>query len=224
MRVKTPVIVINFKVYRESTGQNAFKLGKLAEKVAKETGKSIVVCPPHTDIALLSHDLEIPVWAQGADAVEPGGYTAHVPIEAAGESGARGILINHSEARLKIADIEYITAKAEKMGLESCICTNNVATSIACAGLRPGFIAVEPPELIGGTISVTTADPGIVSHTVEAVKEVSTSVQILCGAGVKNGRDVAAAIKLGSVGVLVASGVVKAKDPEAAIRDLASGI
>lgn len=42
----------------------------------------------------------------------------------------------------------------------------------------------------------------------------------MCGAGVKTGEDVRAAMDLGADGVLLASGVVKAKDPEAALRDL----
>ena len=83
---------------------------------------------------------------------------------------------------------------------------------------------MEPPELIGGDISVTTADPDIVSSSVEAVKAIDKNVKVLCGAGVKNGKDVAKSIELGADGVLLASGVVKAKDKERVIRDLASGL
>ena len=49
-------------------------------------------------------------------------------------------------------------------------------------------------------------------------------MKVLCGAGVKNGKDVAKALELGSDGVLLASGIVKAKDKEKVIRDLASGL
>ena len=81
---------------------------------------------------------------------------------------------------------------------------------------------MEPPELIGGDISVTSADPGIVSGSVEAVELVNKEVMVLCGAGVKNGKDVATAIELGAKGVLLASGVVKAENKEQVLRDLAS--
>ena len=76
--------------------------------------------------------------------------------------------------------------------------------------------------MIGGDISVTTADPGIVSGTAEAVKAANPNVRVLCGAGVKNGADVAKAIELGTEGVLLASGVTKANDPAAVLRDLVS--
>jgi triosephosphate isomerase len=84
------------------------------------------------------------------------------------------------------------------------------------------MIAVEPPELIGGDISVTSADPEIVSGTAALVKSVNPNVRVLCGAGVKNGADVAMAIELGTEGVLLASGVTKASDPEAVLADLVS--
>ena len=76
--------------------------------------------------------------------------------------------------------------------------------------------------MIGGDISVTTADPKIVSDTVAAVKDVNPNVRVLCGAGVKNGKDVATAIELGAEGVLLASGVTKASDAAAVLEDLVS--
>jgi triosephosphate isomerase len=82
---------------------------------------------------------------------------------------------------------------------------------------------MEPPELIGGDVSVTSADPGIVEDSVAAAREVDPDVPVLCGAGVKTGDDVATALELGTEGVLVASGVVKADDPGAALAGLLDG-
>ena len=67
---------------------------------------------------------------------------------------------------------------------------------------------------------VTTANPEIVSNTVDAVKSVDKQIKVLCGAGVKNGNDVKTAVDLGAEGVLLASGVTKASNPDAVIRDL----
>jgi len=47
-------------------------------------------------------------------------------------------------------------------------------------------------------------------------------VSVLCGAGVKTGSDVYTALQLGADGVLLASGVVKSKDPRATLEDLIS--
>ena len=88
------------------------------------------------------------------------------------------------------------------------------------AAFAPDFIAVEPPELIGGDVSVTKANPFIIEDTVNSVKDVNKKISVLCGAGVKTGEDVAKALELGADGVLLASGVVKSKDPKATLLDL----
>ena len=78
-------------------------------------------------------------------------------------------------------------------------------------------------KLIGGDVSVTSADPGIVQDTVRLVKDINADIMVLCGAGVKTGEDVNAALRLGAEGVLLASGVTKASDPAAVLQDLVDG-
>lgn len=77
-------------------------------------------------------------------------------------------------------------------------------------------MAIEPPELIGSGIPVSKASPEVVTGAVKA----AAGVKVLCGAGISKGEDVKAAIELGTHGVLLASGVTKAADPEAALRGL----
>ena len=222
--LKTPTIVLNVKTYAEATGNNALEIALLMDKISKETGASMAISVQATDITLCKEKISIPVFAEHIDPIKPGSHTGWTLPEAVKAAGAIGTLINHSEHRLILADIDVCITRAKELGLDHIVCSNNVSTSKAIAAFKPNFVAVEPPELIGGDISVTTADPGIVSNTVDAVKEIDKDVKILCGAGVKNGKDVAKAIELGSDGVLLASGIVKAKDKESVIRDLASGL
>lgn len=222
--LKTPVIVLNVKTYSEATGSNALALAILMDKISKETGASMAITVQATDISLCAEKVKIPVWAEHIDPIKPGSHTGWTLPEAVKTAGAVGTLINHSEHRLKLADVDLCITRAKELNLDHIVCSNNVSTSKAIATFSPNFVAVEPPELIGGDISVTTADPDIVSNSVEAVKSISKSVKVLCGAGVKNGKDVTKAIELGSDGVLLASGIVKAKDKEKVIRDLASGL
>ena len=56
------------------------------------------------------------------------------------------------------------------------------------------------------------------------IKKVNPKVMILCGAGITTGEDVLKAMELGTEGVLIASGVVCAKDRESAMEDIVSGI
>ena len=222
--VKTPAIVLNVKTYTEATGDQVLRLATLMDKIAQETGAGMAIAVQATDIPLCTKKIRIPVFAQHIDPIKPGSHTGWTLPEAVKAAGAVGTLINHSEHRLILADIDTCITRAKELGLEQIVCSNNVATSNAIATFSPTFVAVEPPELIGGDISVTTADPGVVSSTVNAVKAIDAHVKILCGAGVKNGRDVAKAIELGADGVLLASGVVKAADKEKVLRNLASGL
>jgi len=220
----TPIIIVNVKTYSEATGRKAVELAKMIDKLAKETSASLAIAVQHTDIQKVADSVNIPVLAQHIDPISPGSHTGWVLPEAVKEAGANGTLINHSEHRLKLADIDTCIKRAEENKLTTVVCSNNIRASKAIAALEPDFVAVEPPELIGGDISVTTANPEIVKGTVEEVRKISKNIRILCGAGVKNGKDVEKAIELGTDGVLLASGVVKAQDKEKVLRDLISGL
>jgi len=222
--LKTPVIVLNVKTYSEATGNKALEIATLMDNISKETGASMAIAVQSTDITLCAEKVSIPIWAEHIDPIKPGSHTGWTLPEAIKNAGAVGTLINHSEHRLKLADIDICITRIKELNLDHIVCSNNVKTSKAIATLSPNFVAVEPPELIGGDISVTTTDPGIVSDSVGAVRDVDKNVKVLCGAGVKNGKDVAKAIELGADGVLLASGIVKAKDKESVIRNLASGL
>lgn len=219
-----PVIIVNFKTYLESTGKRAVELAKKAEKVYRETSIYVGVAPQLADLSAVAQAVEIPVFAQHIDPIKPGGYTGHVLAEAVKEAGAIGTLINHSERRLKLSDIDEIVKLAREKGLMSVVCANNPSTSVAVSSLNPDLVAIEPPELIGTGIPVSKAQPKIVSGTVQLVREVNKKITILCGAGISHGEDVSAALKLGTQGVLVASGIVKAKDPYAIILEFAEAM
>lgn len=224
LRIKPPVIVLNEKAYVESVGKKGLELAKICEEVAAERGVSLAICPQQVELAKIAAAVNIPCFAQHVDAVDPGSQTGFVTLESVKEAGAVGSLVNHSEHRLKIADIDFIINKAASLDLLTIVCTNNIAVSKAVAELKPYAIAVEPPELIGTGRAVSKVDPAIVEDTVKEVKHVDEECVVLCGAGVTNGEDVRAAVELGADGVLLASGVVKAQDPRAALLDLVSGL
>ena len=215
--LSTPLILVNFKTYIEGTGRKALELAESAEKANRETGVCIGLAPQFTDIARLAQSVSLPIFAQHIDPMSPGSFTGHVLPEAVKDTGAVGTLINHSERRLKLADIEAAVTRAKGLGLVSVVCTNNASVSASVAALKPDFIAIEPPELIGTGIPVSKAKPEIVTDTVTLVRKVNPNVTILCGAGITQGDDVASALKLGTMGVLVASGIVKAKEPYKAL-------
>jgi len=222
--MRTPVVAINMKTYPQSCGDAGITLAKLCEEVAESTGASIALAPQQTDQALFVQMFELPIFSQHTDNVKQGSTTGRVTPEALKAIGCSGTLINHSEYRIPAEDVKALVEKCRALELITIVCTKDAEESQAYAKFGPDFIAVEPPELIGGDISVTTANPEVVADSVKLVKDVAPSVKVLCGAGVKNGRDVAKAIELGAEGVLLASGVVKAEDQRAVLEDLVSNL
>lgn len=205
-------------------GKKALELAENAEKVSRETGVCIGLVPQFTDIARLAQTVSLPILAQHIDHASPGSFTGHILPEAVKEAGAVGTLVNHSERRLRLADIDAAISRAKELRLVSVVCSNNARVSVSAAALMPDFIAIEPPELIGTGIPVSRAKPEIVTDTVGLVREVNPDVTVLCGAGITQGEDVVAALKLGTRGVLVASGIVKAKDPYKVLSEFAQAM
>ncbi|MFP3985529.1 MAG: triose-phosphate isomerase [Candidatus Bathyarchaeia archaeon] len=220
----TPLILINLKTYIEGTGKKALELAKKAERVSRKTDVCFGLAPQYTDLLRLAEEVSLPIFAQHIDPIKPGSFTGHVLSEAVKDAGGIGTLINHSERRIKLADVDAVIQKCKKLGLVSVVCTNNTRVSTSAAVLMPDYIAIEPPELIGTGTPVSKAQPEIVAETVKLVKKANPKVTILCGAGITQGEDVVAALKLGTEGVLVASGVVKAKDPKKVLQEFAEAV
>jgi triosephosphate isomerase len=223
MKQMKPVLLINFKTYVEATGKAGVKLAKVAASVAKSKGANIILSVQPTDLQRIASEVSLPVYAQHLDPITSGSHTGWILPEAVKESGAKGTLINHSEKNIDSAKIGECVKRCKELGLVSVCCAATPEKAAEIAAFLPDFIAIEPPELIGGKVSVSTAKPEIIGNTVDAVKRVSEDVMVLCGAGVHCGKDVAKALELGAVGVLVASAIVKSETPEKVILDLISG-
>lgn len=218
--MKLPLILVNFKSYKEATGSRALKLAKICEGVSIRNKTTIAVAPQYIDLKEICQKVKIPVFAQHVDAIEePEAYTGHIVAENLKEIGVRGTLINHSERRVKLEDIEKTVGVARKNGLISFCCAATAKEGRAVARFNPDFIAIEPPEFIGSGISVSTAKPEIVINSIREIQSVNKKIKVLCGAGITNGKDVRRALELGTCGVLVASGVVKASNPRKVLAE-----
>lgn len=222
-KISPPLILVNFKCYLEATGAKAVQLARCAQQASEKSGIVVAVAPQTADLRLVSQQTNVPVFAQHVDAITPGPFTGHVLPESVLEAGASGILVNHSERRLKAEVIEELISRAKSLRLATAVCADTADLAAAVASLSPDMIAIEPPELIGSGVAVSRAKPEVVTDTVSRVRRINREVVILCGAGITSGEDVKKALGLGTQGVLVASSVVKAKDQAAAIEELAEG-
>ena len=217
--MKKRILLINTKAYIQVTGK---RLERLTQASGSLSGKAeIIFAVQPSDIPLASR--HVTTFAQHVDAIEPGKHTGRILPESVKQAGAKGILINHYERRLPIRDIKANIERARRLGLRSIVCVSRNSLVRQIAPLGPDYIAFEAPELIGTGISVSRVEPEVIRRFVRLVKKANPRVGVLCGAGVSSTEDVSNALELGTDGVLLASAVPKARDPEKKVKELLRG-
>ncbi|VVB81890.1 Triosephosphate isomerase [uncultured archaeon] len=202
--------IVNFKAYKSSTGEKAIKLAKICSKF-----KNVAVAVQTADI-FATACTKTPVLAQHVDAIEYGAKTGWILPESCQQMGAIGSLVNHSEHKLTLPEIKKTIERLRKLKMISVACASTPEMAMKIAKFKPDVIAIEPPELIGGNISVSEAEPEVITRTTHKIK----NIPILCGAGVHTRKDVEHALKLGAKGILVAHAVTNAKNPAKALKEL----
>ena len=217
------MFIINCKNYEEIAGDKIIKFVKIVEKISKKYKITIAVAPPQHLVGLVSNS-SIPILAQHVDVSKVGSTTGFVVPELLKKSGISGSLINHSEHRISNKEITYLVAKLHELKMISILCVKDVAEAKKYAKLNPDYIAIEPPELIGSGKAVSKEKPDLIIKAVNAVKSAKNKTKLLCGAGIVSGEDVSKASELGSQGILVASGIIKAKSWTKMISEFAKAL
>ena len=217
------MFIINCKNYEETTGDKIIEFVKIVEKISKKYKIKIAVAPPQHLVGLVSKS-SIPILSQHVDVSNIGSTTGFVVPELLKKSGVSGSLINHSEHRISSKDIAYLVSKLRSLKMISILCVKDVAEAKKYSKLNPDYIAIEPPELIGSGKAVSKEKPDLIIRAVNAVKNTGSKTKLLCGAGIVSGEDVLKASELGSQGILVASGIIKAKSWTNMISEFAKAL
>ena len=232
------MIWVNFKLYKETFGDGVLRLAEACFKVAEKTKVEIIPVVSPFDLWRVKKRFQKKVWVQHVDLFFEGAKTGWVSPLQAIILGADGTLLNHSEHKISPGKVKQILSylkkdkwrkhweqevpilkrKIEKFRTMVCFATQGQAKRwVKRLGSFSEFVAYEPPELIGGEVSVSQARPEVVRKVVELLPK----QRVVIGAGIRSGDDVKKALKLGAKGVLVSSGVVKADNPQEKLEELA---
>jgi len=217
------MFIINCKNYEEISGDKIKKFIKIAEQVSKKYKVKIAISPPQHLIGLVANS-SIPILAQHIDDSKIGSTTGYIIPELLKKSKVKGSLINHSEHRISSKEIEKLVLKLKELKMISIVCVKDVAEVKKYLKINPDFIAIEPPELIGSGKAVSTEKPDLIQKAASIVNDSKNKTKLLCGAGIVSGEDVAKSIELGSKGILVASGIIKAKNWNKIISEFAKAL
>ncbi len=217
------MIFVNFKTYKEGTGAEALRLVKILEEVSHQSQIKIIPVVQATDVKEIISASALEIWVQHIDPIEQGPFTGYILPEAVVEDGAFGTFLNHSEHRFEnFQDLTKAVERASGVGLKTCVFARDLKEAEKICGLKPTFIAYEPPELIGSKeTSVAKKKPDVISRAVQITK--IHEIPLIVGAGIKSKEDVRKSLELGAVGVAVSSDVVISQDPRREINDLVLG-
>lgn len=213
------MILVNFKIYKETFGDGAFKLAEICKKVSEKSGIKIIPVVSALDAVRIKEKLGMEVYLQMVDEFSDGARSGFVSPIQAESLKIDGSLLNHSEHRIKPGTIKKILANWPK-NFKSVVCIGSLGQAEGWAkNIKPDVIAYEPKEFIGNSEkSVSSEKPEIIKKMVEKYPK----IPVLVGAGIHSKKDVEVALKLGAKGVLISSFIVKAKDPEKELTEIAA--
>ncbi len=202
-----PEIFINFKHYENAVGESCESLLNQFNTVKNNM---IYYCLSYIDLRLNSKFPDLNIISQSVDLNGYGAFTGSISIESLMSIGIKGSLLNHSEKRIEKNNIVETVKKAKENNFKIVLCVENIEEIKNYSELEPDYIAYEPPELIGGNISVSSSKPELIE---KASKICENKTKLLVGAGVKTKKDIDKSMDLGAQGVLIASGIIRDPKP-----------
>ena len=215
--IRAPFLEIGPKNYLY--GEEVLQLACAVDAAAEKNGIDIFFTCPYIDLRRVCENTKhIHVLAPHMDSLRPGRGIAEILPEAVADAGAEGVMLNHAEKRLNYTELENIMQRAKELGLLTVVCADSMEEIRAVAMLGPDVIVAEPEELIG---KCTGGDISYVGEAVRTVKEIDPGIQVLVGAGIRNGKDVYDVILAGSDASGSSSAVVLAEDRAAMVEEMA---
>jgi len=212
------MIFLSLKTYKQATGDNAVSLCQKIKQVIEQTKVSIIPIVQPFDVHRIKQQTDIEVWVQHLDPIDPDRHFGWLSPYSAKQAGASGCIINHAEHEIDFDTIRKTVAKCKQYDLKTLVITDSFKLAQKVDVLKPDFLAFERPDLIGGKLAMIDAET-------KAIKKViaMASIPVIIGAGINTQEHVKKTVSVGGAGVILASAVIKAKDQQAALLNLAVG-
>lgn len=212
------MIWLSLKTYEKLTGKGALGLTLMAQKVSQQTQVPIRCCVQACDVFQVSQAVEDEVWVQHADPIDPGrhfGWTSPYSLK---KAGASGVVLNHSEKPINKETIKKTLEKCHQYDLKVMVVCDSPELAKNVDLWDPDYISYEEYSLIAG-------EKAMIDERFDAIKELASQIKapLVIGGSIETQAHVKKTLKAGGQGVFVASAVVKAKDPEKKLKELATG-
>jgi len=213
------MILVNFKIYKETFGDGAVKLAKIIKEVGDESKIRMIVIASALDAARIKEKTGVEVWLQNVDEYQEGKHTGWISAEQAMAMGIGGGLVNHFEHQTPRGTVQKIIKNKPK-GFELACCVKTTGQIEKwVAKTKADYIFYEAPEFIGNSQQSVATKP----ESIKKAVELSGKIPLIAGAGVKNKEDVEVCLKMGAKAVGLSSALVLGDDPKKVLEDIARG-
>lgn len=157
------VIAGNWKMFKTQAESAAFLSGFLPHLEETPLVREVVLCPPFTDLSLLSkflHGSRVNLGAQNVHWEENGAYTGEIAAPMLTEIGVRYVIVGHSERRQFFGETDVTVnlrlKSAQKHGLTPILCVGETkqqrdageTESIISAQLEKDLVDIDQNNLI----------------------------------------------------------------------------
>lgn len=203
-------------------GDAVIEYAQEVDKAAQKYGVDAIFICPYTEIRTVRQLCpNLILLAPYMDTLRPGRGMADVLPEAVKDAGADGVLINHVERPMGLAQIRQTIQRANELDLLTFVCADTIDEARALAHLGPDILNPEPSELIG---SGTASDMEYVGEVIRAVKEIDPNILVEQAAGITTAKQIYDFILAGSEGAGSASGILNSEDPIALLDEMIAAV
>ncbi|MBD2356579.1 triose-phosphate isomerase [Tolypothrix sp. FACHB-123] len=157
------VIAGNWKMFKTQAESEEFLRGFLPHLEETPDNREVLLCPPFTDLSVLSkylHGSRIQLGAQNVHWEENGAYTGEISGPMLAEIGVRFVIVGHSERRQYFgetdATVNLRLKAAQKYGLTPILCVGETkeqrdggkTESLIISQLEKGLVDVNQDNLV----------------------------------------------------------------------------
>jgi triosephosphate isomerase len=181
--VRKIVIAGNWKMYKTQAETQEFLRGFLPHLEETPQGREVILCPPFTDLSVLSKTLHgslIQLGAQNIHWEEYGAYTGEISGPMLTESGVRFVIVGHSERRQYFgetdATVNLRLRTAQRFGLTPILCVGESkqqrdageTESLISLQLDKGLLDIDQSNLVIAYEPIWAIGTGETCEAVEA--------------------------------------------------------
>lgn len=218
--IRTPFFETGVKNYLY--GDAVLDYARQVEAAGARHDVDVLFIAPYTEIRRVAEQCPgLVVLAPYMDILQPGRGLADVLPEAIAAAGARGVVVNHCERPMTLAQIRATIERADGLDLLTFACADTLAEARAIAQFRPDIINPEPTELIG---SGQSSSMDYVRASVDEIARIDPGILVEQAAGITTAQQVFDYIMAGSAGAGSASGILKSPNPSGLLDEMVAAV